>query len=229
MTISGEARKAFVSGLPSLRPAKLRLKDSMMELGVLVGLDVADRALPLADAGAAGRGEHGGVELFEDLEHAVALERVVDAGGARHDHERRLDFDAVFERLAGDRGGAGDVLVGGVRAGADQRDLQLLRIALGLDRFGDLGDRHGGVGRERAVDVGLEFGEIDFDDAVVVLGRVRIDFRVGGEVDLGGKLRDGRAAGGGEVAGHGVVIGEDGRRGAHFRAHVADRGLARGG
>ena len=35
MTISGEARKALVSGLPSLRPAKLRLKDSMMELGVL--------------------------------------------------------------------------------------------------------------------------------------------------------------------------------------------------
>ena len=36
MTISGEARKALVSGLPSLRPAKLRLKDSMIELGLVM-------------------------------------------------------------------------------------------------------------------------------------------------------------------------------------------------
>ena len=106
---------------------------------------------------------------------------------------------------------------------------KLLRIALGLDRFGDLRDRHGGVGRERTVDVRFEFGEVDLDDAVVVLGRVGIDFLVGGEVDLGGEVGNGLTARGGEVAGHGVVVGEDGGRGAHFSTHVADRGLAGGG
>ena len=56
-------------------------------------------------------------------------------------------------------------------------------------------------------------------------------FLIGGEIllDAVGEFCDRSTPRGGEVALHRVVIGEDGRRRAHFRAHVADRRLTRGG
>ena len=63
---------------------------------------VADRALPLTDAGAAGVGEHRGVQLFKVLENTVALEGFINPDAARHHKERGLEFNALFDDLFGD-------------------------------------------------------------------------------------------------------------------------------
>ena len=87
VTISGLAMNDSVAALPSLRPGKLRLKEETMVLALLAA-DVG--ALPLADARAAGVGEHGAADLLEGRHDAVALDGLVDLLRARRDQERRL-------------------------------------------------------------------------------------------------------------------------------------------
>ena len=210
--------------------AALEVAVEGLDDGVLLIL-VADRALPLADAGTAGGGKNRGVDLFKDVENAVALKRLIDAHRARNDHHGGLHLDAVVESLLGNRSSAREVFVGRVRAGADQSDLENLRIALFLDAVGNLSERHRSIGRVRTVDVRFELGEIDFDDAVVVLLRVGEHFLVGVQVgsDLLGHVGNSLAAGGVQIADHRVVEREDRGCGADFGTHVADGALAGAG
>jgi hypothetical protein len=62
----------------------------------------------------------GGADRLEVGEQAVALDRGADLLGARRDQQLGLGGEALGRGLAGDRRGAGDVLVGGVGARADQ-------------------------------------------------------------------------------------------------------------
>ena len=55
---------------------------------------------------------------------------------------------------------AGHVLVGGVGAGADQADLQLLRPAVRLDGVLELAEGSSKIGGEGTVDVRLELREV---------------------------------------------------------------------
>ena len=77
-------------------------------------------ALPLADARAAGVGEHLAADRLEVGEEPVALDRGPHLLGAGRDEQLRLGPEALGRRLPGDRRGAGDVLVGRVRARADE-------------------------------------------------------------------------------------------------------------
>ena len=89
-------------------------------------------AVPLADARAAGVGQHGAADGLEVGEQAVPLDGGAGLLGARRDEELRLGPQALGGGLAGDRRGPGDVLVRAVRARADERGGDLQRPALGL-------------------------------------------------------------------------------------------------
>src|SRR5207249_7955279 len=78
------------------------------------------RALPLADARAAGVGEYGAAHLLERVEDPVTLDRLVDALGARRDQERNLRAEPGLHPLRRDMSGATHVLVRGVGARADE-------------------------------------------------------------------------------------------------------------
>ena len=174
ITVSGEVTKASVLAEPSLRFGKLRLKVVTIVFGSPV-IDVGPR--PLADARAAGVGEHGGADRLEVGEQAVALDGRPDLLGAGRDEQRASSPSGRGPRLAGDRRGAGDVLVGRVGARADERGRRSRaasrsRRACGADAGG--ADLVGEVGGVRAVDVRLQLVEVDLDDLVVeraVVGR----------------------------------------------------------
>ena len=103
-------------------------------------------AVPLPDAGTAGVGEHGAADGLEVGEEPVALDGGARLLGAGRDQELRLGAQPLGRRLAGDRRGAGDVLVGAVGARADQRRGDLQGPALGACRVAD-GRRAGGPGQ----------------------------------------------------------------------------------
>jgi hypothetical protein len=89
------------------------------ELTMVFGVSLSMSGGPLADARAAGVGEHGGADGLEVGEQAVALDGGADLLGAGGDEQLGLGRQALGRGLAGDRGGAGDVLVG--RVGAASR------------------------------------------------------------------------------------------------------------
>src|SRR5262249_35292212 len=123
----------------------------------------------------------------------------------------------------GGRGG-GDVLVGGVGTGADERGGHLHRYVVLAGPLAHLAHLVGEIGRVGAVDERLQLVEVDLDEAVgdgVVVGPQGLGDRVGG----GG---DGFAAGGLGGGRHVGVVRGGRASGADLRAHVADRGLARG-
>ena len=101
----------------------------------------------------------------------------------------------------------------------------------GIGELGlELRQRPRAVGRVRPDDVRLERGEIELEHALVVLLGVRFDFGVGLE-QVAVLLDDGHqraAVGRLQVRSHLLVVREERGRGADFRAHVADRRLARG-
>ena len=81
---------------------------------LFVALDIA--ALPLADAGPAGVGQHGRAGLLERGQLSVALGRRADLLRAGRDQQRRAQFQPRLRRLARHIGRAADVLVGRVGA-----------------------------------------------------------------------------------------------------------------
>ena len=120
--------------------------------------------------------------MLEISEDTVPFGRIAYLFGAGVDNQRSFYRYLVFGCLAGDRSSTAQVLVGRVRAGTDQSDFEQLRIALFLDAVGYLIERHGGVGRVGAVDVRFKFGQVDFDDAVVVLGGIGHDFLISAQI-----------------------------------------------
>src|SRR5229473_223415 len=90
----GEGRRAAV-----IAPGKVAVEGG--DDGVALVL-AHIRALPLADTGPAGIGEHGAADLLEGLHDAVPLDGLVDALRARGDQERRLGLEPRLEGLHGD-------------------------------------------------------------------------------------------------------------------------------
>ena len=76
--------------------------------------------------------------------------------------------------------------------------------------------------------MGLQHGEVDLHDAVVILAWVCFNLRVSGEqvLVLLGKLSQFWAASGLQVGGHPLVVGEYIAGSTQFSAHVSDGGLA---
>ena len=130
--------------------------------------------------GPAGVGQHGAVDVLQRLHLAVALDRRAHLLGARRHQERHGGLEAVRLGLLGDVGGAAHILVGRVGAAADQRRRDLVdELVLRIGHLGgELGDRARAVGRMRADDVGLELGQVELDDAVVVFLGIGLDFLV---------------------------------------------------
>lgn len=117
-------------------------------------------AVPLANAGAARIGEHDTSNLLESADLAVTLDGRTDLLGTRGDGELGLGLEAVCGRLLGNGRGTGHVLVGGVRAGADEGNLELSGPTVLDNLILELGDGGRQVGSERTVDVGLELVEV---------------------------------------------------------------------
>ena len=148
VTISGLPMKFIVVGWPSLRRGKLRLYEVTMVLGALGGLLGPP---PLADAGPAGVGEDGAVDVLERLHLAVALDGGAHLLGARSDQERHRGLEAVRLGLLGHVGGAAHVLVRGVGAAADQGRRDRVREAVrGIGHLGGEPARSGARGRASA-------------------------------------------------------------------------------
>ena len=82
-------------------------------------------ALPLADAGAAGVGQHGAADLGEDFQEAIALDGGADLLRAGGDCEGHLGLDAGCQSLLGHGGCPLHVLVRAVGAGPDQARLEI--------------------------------------------------------------------------------------------------------
>ena len=64
--------------------------------------------------------------------------------------------------------GTRHVLVGGVGAGTDKTDLQVLRPVVVLDSLLELGDWSGKIWSEWTVDVWLKLVKVDLDQGVVL-------------------------------------------------------------
>jgi len=181
-------------------------------------------SVPLANARAAGVGKNHATEVLESLELTVTLNGSADLLGTGSDGEEGLGLDAVVESVLGNGSRAAHVLVGGVGARADKTDLEVLGPAVGLDGILELADGGGKIGSEGTVDVGLELGEVDLDE-LVVLGALVLTELSG---VLAGEVTDLATLGGGQVVVHAVVEGEEGGGGTNLSTHVADGGHASG-
>ena len=210
----------------ALREIAVEARDDGVRTLVVVGL-----ALPLADAGAAGVGHHGRARLAKRVQDAVALGRRADLRAARDDEQLCLRLQARIQRGARHGGRPGEVLVGGIGAGADQAHLHLVREMLPRLAVLHLAERAGRVRRVGTVDIRFELRQIDLQDLVIILlgmghhGVVRA--QLGAE--RGGHRGHFAAAGGHQVLGDVHAEGEDGTGGAHFGAHIADGSLAGAG
>ena len=169
---------------------------------------------------------------FRRLHLAVALDCRAHLLGAGGHEERHGGFEPVRLRLLGDIRGAAHILVGRVGAAADQRGRDLVdKAVLRVGHLGgELGDRARPVGRMGTDDVGLELGEIELDDAVVVLRGIGLDLLVRFEqmLVLLHQRDETFLAGGAQVFRHVLVGREDRGRGAELGAHIGDRRLAGG-
>ena len=171
-----EAQGVGVAVVPLREVAVVAVDDRVRLRGVEVG------AVPLADARAAGVGQHRAADRLEVGEEAVALDGGARLLGAGRDQELRLHPQPLGRGLPGDRGRTGDVLVGAVRARADGRRGDVERPALGAGRIADLGELVGTVGGVGTVDHRAELVEVDLDDLVEHGTRVASDVVVGTEV-----------------------------------------------
>jgi len=176
--------------------------------------------IPLANARSASVGEDNGARSLKLANLAIASNGGTDLLRSGGDGELALEVEAVVERLLHDGSRARHVLVRRVGARADETDLDLVGPAVLLGLLGELGDGGGKVGGEGAVDVGLELGEVDLDD-LVVLGAL-----VGLEVvrEAASVVGNFGTLGGLEVVGHARVEGEEGGGGTNFGTHVANGG-----
>ncbi|KAH6609638.1 hypothetical protein Trco_002984 [Trichoderma cornu-damae] len=203
-----------------------------------VGRPLGDAVLPLplADAGAAGVGQQDAPGGLKRRQRAVALQGGADLLAAGGDVEVGGGLEARGGRLLEEALHAGHVLVGAVGAAADEAGRQLLGPPLVPDGVLELGQGGGQVGGEGPVDVGLQLGEVDGDELVVLGALVGLEAEAGvrrraasGEALQGPDVLNGPAAARGfEVPRRGLGVGEDGRGRAHLGAHVADGGHAGG-
>lgn len=102
------------------------------------------------------------------LRNLLALDGGSDLLGAGRHGEHALRLDAMVKRVLCNRCSTAHVLVGRVGAGANQANLQLLRPLVRFDRLLELADRGREIGREGAVDVRFEFGQVDLNELVVL-------------------------------------------------------------
>lgn len=180
-------------------------------------------SVPLANARAAGVRKNHATEVLEGLELTVTLDGSANLLGTGGDGEEGLGLNAVVESVLGNRGGAAHVLVRGVGARADKTDLEVLGPAVGLDGILELADGGGKIGSEGTVDVGLELGEVDLDELVVLSTLVLAEL----SGVLAGEVTDLATLGGGQVVVHAVVEGEEGGSSTNFSTHVAIKLLAK--
>ena len=186
-------------------------------------------AVPLADARPAGIGHHRAADRQQIVQQPVALGRLADLLRSGIDNQLGFCLQPFRFGLPGDAGRAAQVLIGRVRARADQSHFHLPGIALFAHDRSEIGDRVRCVGRERPVDMRLERRQVDVDHPVVIFrgvgSRFGIRDQVGGDpVGQRGYLL---APGGAQVAGHRLVVRKQRGRCPDLGAHVTDRRLAR--
>ena len=172
----------------------------------------------MTNARTASVGENDSTDIFKGLDLTVTFNSGANLLRTGGDSVFGLEFKTGIPGLFDEGSRARHVLVGRVGAGTDEGDLDLIWPVVFLGLGGELGDGGSEIRSERTVDVGLEFGKVDFDDLVV------FGILVGCEVvrELLGIVCDHGTVGGIEIVGHAVVEGEEGGGGTDFSTHVAD-------
>lgn len=186
-----------------------------------VGLTLLDvLTIPLSNARTAGVGKDNTTVLLKGLELTIALNGSTDLLGTGGDGEEGLGLQTVVKGVLSNGGSAGHVLVGGVGARADKTNLELLGPLVGLNGLLELGDGGGQVRSEGTVDMGLELGQVDLNQ-LVVLSTLILAELLG---VLAGEVTDVLTLGGLQVVVHAVVEGEHGGGGTNLSTHITDGG-----
>ncbi len=133
---------------------------------------------PLSDTGTAGIGEHQSADIGQRLELAVPFDGSPNLLAAGRDREFRFCLQTFGERLTGNRGGAFNIFIRRICAASDQRYFQFFGIPFFPDGAGKLRNRPGKIRCERTVDMRFKFVKINFHHSVVILSRIRLNFRI---------------------------------------------------
>ena len=171
-----------------------------------VGLALLDVfPVPLTDARTAGVSEDNTTDTLESSDLSVTLNccpNLLRTGG---DGELGLDLDTVLGSLLDDGSGAGHILIRRVGARTDERNLEFLGPVVLLDGCGKLGKRGSQIGSEGTVDVGLELGQVDLDQLVVLGTLISLEVVLEAVSVLSNVTTLGRL----EILGHTRVVGEE--------------------
>ena len=181
-------------------------------------------AVPLSNARTAGVGEDDTTELLKGLELTVTLNGSANLLGTRSNSEDRLGLQTVVESILGDGSSTRHILVRRVGARANQTDLELLGPAVGLDSLLELRDGSSQVRGEGTVDVGLELGQVDLDQLVVLSTLILAKVLGVGAGEVTNLLTLGSL----QVVVHAVVEGEERGGGTNLSTHVTDGGHTSG-
>lgn len=111
-------------------------------------------------------GENKTAGLLKGSDLTVTFDGGTNLIGTGSDGELGLGLETVRGGLAGDRSGAGHVLVRRVSARTDEGDLEFLGPVVLDDLVLELRDRSSQVGSEGTVDVGLELREVLRDEKI---------------------------------------------------------------
>jgi len=111
--------------------------------------------LPLPDTGTASVGQHVAADFLQDRELAIPRDGLMDHIRTRCHQEGHPHLQTLVQSLLGDTRCAADILVGAVRATADESRCQMGRVTLPRDFFRQLADRARHIRRVRTHDVRL--------------------------------------------------------------------------
>lgn len=126
-------------------------------------------ALPLSDARAAGVGQYSSAHLLKNAHEVVSLNCGANLLRAGSNDETAIGLNSVFQRLPSDGSSARHVFIRGIGAASDEALRKLFRPVVLLYNIRKLRKWCCQVGRERAIDVWLQFTKIDFDHFVIQL------------------------------------------------------------
>eukprot|EP00955_Chlamydomonas_euryale_P072936 361570-Chlamydomonas_euryale.AAC.6 len=204
VTSSGDATKQCVAGLPSLRAAKLRLNDVMMEL-----------ASPLATSVRFHWPMHGPHELDSTVPPILANVSIMPSRSivARICSE---PGEMVNGTLALMPAASACFAMDAARAMSSYEELVHEPMSAALS------SRVRQVGREGPVDVRLQLAQVHLNQLVVAGALVGAQVVAERVCQLGGAAAVCRH----EVVVHALIVREHGRRRANLGAHVADGGHA---
>ncbi len=185
-------------------------------------------SFPLTDAGPTGIGYDGGTGIFKNLQDAVAFCCIPYLFGAWVNEKLCLHGHMFVACLLHDGNSTGKIFIGGVGTGSNEAHLHFSGVIVFLHCLAKLGDGISSIGCERPVNVRLQFGEIDFNQLIVIFFGMGHHFRVGLQIfhDCTSCISDLLSTSLLQISSRFVIERKDGSRRSYLGTHVADGALA---